>query len=100
MADAQPTITAAPDSAPKADETKLKERVLSGLMDILAPLLWAYVIIKLFVFDVDNYLIARFVPQFEPFLRFKFFFIIGAIAILLATFRSKWVAGAVAFVVF
>ncbi len=57
---------------------------VSGYMfiGIISIFFWVYLPIKLFVYDIDNYLINKYFPAFTWLLNFKFFIFIGAIALL------------------
>jgi hypothetical protein len=57
------------------------------LLDAIGLLVWSYIVVKLFVFDVDNYLVARFTPSIAPLLGYRFLFV-GGIAILLILFSK------------
>lgn len=75
-------------------------RAKPWIPDAIALIFWTYVLIKLFVFDIDTVLVNRFVPGYEPLLRFRFFFFIGGFAILLLSMRSWRLLGWSAYVAF
>ncbi|MFC8068668.1 hypothetical protein [Streptomyces sp. NPDC057293] len=57
------------------------------LLDLIGSAVWIYVIIKLFVFDIDTYLIEEFVPDLAGALDYRFLFI-GGIFVLLVLFSK------------
>jgi len=88
-------INATPDTPPPVvgAQPGMGKRIRAWAWHAFATFVWLYVIIKLFVFDIDNYLIGRFFPNREWLLSFKFFFIIGAIAafiLLLGRYTLFW----------
>lgn len=67
-------------------QSKKKNEILSFLSklirEVLAVLIWGYVITKLFIFDVDNFLVGKLVPEYTWLLTYKFFIIIVVISIV------------------
>lgn len=57
-------------------------------LEIAAPLLWLYVIVKLFIFDIDRYVIAHIASQYIWLLNFKLFIALGIVAICWLTFGN------------
>ena len=45
-------------------------------IEIFSVLFWAYLVVKLFVFDIDFYLIQNYLPQQEWIITYKFFIVI------------------------
>ncbi|MDE2038275.1 MAG: hypothetical protein KGI69_03590 [Patescibacteria group bacterium] len=64
-------------------------KISNILVEILAPLIWIYVFVKIFVFDIDNYLVNRFFPSFASVLDFKFLILLGLLALILVTVKNK-----------
>lgn len=56
-----------------------------GLRDGIATLVWLYVLLKLFVFDIDVYLINQFVPTFSWLVTYKF-------VLFLVVFAALWLS--------
>ncbi len=83
----------------KTPPQTLADKAMGLVVEAVAIFFWLYALIKLFVFDFDNYVVARFFPNYEPLLRLKFLFFIGAIAIVLVVVKSKRLAGACVYVV-
>src|SRR5215207_8408620 len=50
--------------------------------EVLAIFVWGYVITKLFIFDIDNFLVERFIPNYAWLLNYKFFIIIVITSII------------------
>lgn len=74
----------------KKEGKNVKNIILSFLRQSLALLIWAYLIIKLFIFDIDVYLVQKFFPSYEQILNYKFVVIIITLALLLIIFRKKF----------
>jgi hypothetical protein len=58
-------------------------RAVSITMNIAAPLFWLYVVCKLFIFDVDIFLIRSIDPSLIWITDYKFFLLIGLFALIL-----------------
>ena len=76
------------DIEPKATKTGngLGNRFWKGFAKIVLTIVfvvaWLYVIVKLFVFDIDQYVVGKYFPECLWLLNFKFFIFIGIIAIV------------------
>ncbi|WP_159391168.1 hypothetical protein [Streptomyces viridochromogenes] len=57
------------------------------LLDGVGSLVWLYIFVKLFIFDVDNYLIEKFLPGAGSILNYRFLFI-GGLFVLLILFSK------------
>lgn len=79
--------------------TKLKKRK-PLIRDIASILFWAYLIIKLFVFDLDIYLIQKYFPNYSWVIEKKFFIILGILAIIFLIARKKKILQYVLYVLF
>lgn len=71
-----------------------KEKTVVGnfftfLKEIVASLFWIYVLLKLFVFDIDVFLVGKYLPSHVWLLNFKFFILIGTIAIIWLVTKNK-----------
>jgi hypothetical protein len=64
---------------------------LKVVRETLAILFWMYVLIKLFAFDIDIYLINKFLPEYAWLLNFKFFILIGVIALIWLVTKNKYI---------
>lgn len=60
------------------------------LADIAGFLLWLYVFIKSFVFDFDLYLADQFNPSLDAFLKYRFFFFVALVAVIILFYRNYW----------
>jgi hypothetical protein len=64
---------------------------LKAVRETLAILFWMYVLIKVFAFDIDIYLLNKFVPEYAWLLNFKFFILIGIIAFIWLVTKNKYI---------
>ncbi len=80
-------------SQPGPDAKKLPKAGLFHrlIREITALLFWTYLLLKLFVFDVDVYLMSTYLPEYAWLLKFKFFLIIGLIAAFWLFTKSRFV---------
>ena len=77
---------------PKEGPTKKGkfQRFFSGFFrEFIAIFLWGYTTIKLFIFDIDIFLIERFFPRYAWIVQYKFFILIGIAAIVWFTTKNK-----------
>ena len=87
MADSEQVRSNSSAAKPKLT---LRERIAAIAVDVAAPLLWVYAIVKVFVFDVDLYVIRRIAPRFEWLVEYKVFIFLAIVACaLLLGKRSK-----------
>src|SRR5260221_7871211 len=89
----QPQIT--PQEKPKS-----KELFLSYVRNILATIFWLYVILKLFIFDLDTYLIKDYFPGAQWIINFKFFLFLGVITLFWVFTKNINVLGWFLFIIF
>ncbi|OGJ59139.1 hypothetical protein A2635_04225 [Candidatus Peribacteria bacterium RIFCSPHIGHO2_01_FULL_51_9] len=59
--------------------------------ELLAIVFWAYLFIKVFVFDLDNFFFQLYSPDYQWLLHYKFLAIIGMIVLCLIFFGSRQV---------
>jgi len=59
------------------------------IREIIAVVFWLYLLLKVFIFDIDVFLMVRFLPEYTWLLTLKFFILIGAIAIVWLITRNK-----------
>jgi len=57
--------------------------------EIIAAILWLFLIIKVFIFDIDSYIISLINPKFVSILNYKFFILIALIAIVWGILGNK-----------
>jgi hypothetical protein len=67
-------------------------------LDLIAILFWLYAIVKVFVFDVDVYLVSLVSPDFVWLLKYKFLILLGLIVVAMLVTRSLALGLAVAYV--
>jgi hypothetical protein len=65
----------------------VKTTISTVVRELLGLVFWAYALLKVFVFDIDLYLLNATAPQYSWLLSFKFFIIAGSVASLLALVR-------------
>ncbi len=59
------------------------------IREIIAVVFWLYVLLKVFIFDIDVFLIVRFIPEYTWLLTLKFFILIGVVAIVWLITKNK-----------
>lgn len=59
--------------------------------EIIVAVFWLYVLVKLFIFDIDVFLVNKFLPEYTWFLNLKFFILIGVVAILWLITKNKYI---------
>src|SRR5438105_9147932 len=67
-------------------------------LDLIAILFWLYAIVKIFVFDVDVYLVSLASPEFVWLLNYKFLILLGLILVAMLVTRSRALGLAVLYV--
>jgi hypothetical protein len=93
----EPVANALQTIEPKAEATAppqtRSQRAIWFAIEAVAILFWLYALMKVFVFDLDNYLVARFLPSYQHLLAFKFPVLLGVVAVALLLVRKKWLIG-------
>ncbi len=64
--------------------------LLRFLREILSIILWLFIIIKIFLFDFDYYVISNYFPKFTWLVKYKFFIAICLISFLWITLHKKF----------
>jgi hypothetical protein len=64
-------------------------RLIVWVREILAILFWAYAITKLFIFDIDIFLIANLAPNYIWLINYKFFILIGILAVIFLVTKNR-----------
>lgn len=70
-------------------EKTVVDHALTTAREVVAILFWFYVFLKLFVFDIDIFLVQEFAPNYAWLLDFKFFIFVGAIATIWLVTKSR-----------
>jgi hypothetical protein len=79
-----------PDSAkPDAASRRRRRRRLLFFLDSLGAVFWLYVLLKLFVFDVDRYVVERVAPRAVGLLDFRFFGTLGVLLIVAVVVKRR-----------
>lgn len=81
-------------------ENKIIKRLLAILREALSVLFWVYVITKVFVFDIDIFLVNRLSPNYAWLVNYKFFILIGVIAVVWLVTKNKHIVLWMLFVFF
>ena len=68
--------------------------------ELLAITFWVYALVKLFAFDIDIYLINKFLPEYAWILNFKFPIIIVTVAIIWLITKNKHIVSWVLYILF
>lgn len=76
-----------------SQQSKGKKETVSHLRfmvrEFIAIFFWAYVLVKLFIFDADVLLINKLFPNYVWLLNVKFFILVGSIAVIWLITKSK-----------
>ncbi len=67
---------------------KTQKFLSSAFREILAIFIWGYVVTKLFVFDIDIFLLETFSPKYIWIVQYKFFILLGIAAIIWLTTKN------------
>lgn len=83
----EPSVLESEVAAKVSTPPKWGSRIIRYVMEGVAVSFWIYVICKLFIFDLDLYVIHRIDPRLSWIAEYKFFIILGALAFLLLITR-------------
>lgn len=72
-------------------EKTLSDHTHNFALEFFAIFLWSYLLLKVFVFDVDVWLFQKILPEYVWLLNFKSIFILGLIAMSLIVFRNRYI---------
>ncbi|MEV7167804.1 hypothetical protein AB0N60_37745 [Streptomyces microflavus] len=70
-------------------KTKVWPKWKVRLLDTFGSAIWLYITVKLFIFDIDNYLVERFFPGSAGILNYRFLFIGGAFVLLVLFSKGR-----------
>lgn len=88
-----------PPAGEEDKRQRRRRRIAILLLDLFSAAFWIYAILKLFVIDFDQQLVARFAPGTQWLLDYKFFVVLGFLAILVLTTRKlRWLLATLAYV--
>ncbi len=88
-------IVSVPPAAIEATKSSIVRRIV---IEVVAITCWCYALAKLFVFDIDRFLLDRFAPSAIWLLDYKIFFIVGALALIVIFGRRFGALGLASFV--
>lgn len=71
------------------DQQQKNKFIVEIFKNIIAILFWIYVISKLFFFDIDHFIMGKLFPRYEGLLDFKFFILMGVLAVIWLFTRNK-----------
>ncbi len=83
--------SAEPAKVRQKKEVSKTDKILAFVRQIIAILFWFYVLVKLFIFDIDVAIINKFFPEYIKYLNFKILFIIGIISIIWLITKNKYI---------
>lgn len=99
--DSEPSDALTASPAPKPEEkTTWHDIVRSIVWEILAVFGWCYAVTKVFVFDVDTYILHRFAPFAMWVLDYKLLFILGAFSFFIILGKKNLVIQFVVYLLF
>jgi hypothetical protein len=83
----------------KQPRVDLKASLLEKrLAEITSILVWLYLLIKIFIYDIDNYFLKTYLPKFSWVLEYKFFIFLVLLVFLLFMLRTKKFFKLIAFI--
>ena len=71
------------------NKKKPNNRLLFLVREVLAILIWIFVVTKLFIFDIDIFLVEKLSPGHIWLINYKFFILIGIIAIIFLVTKNR-----------
>jgi hypothetical protein len=81
-----------------ASATRKTSPIVKAIRELLGIMFWSLAVIKLFVFDLDIFLVGKYLPSYTWIVDYKFFFLFGGIAFLWLIVPNKIFRGSVAYV--
>jgi hypothetical protein len=85
------TKKAPPDTDEEKRRKARRRRRWIVILDVIGALVWLYVFLKLFVFDVDRAIIEQIAPNALEVLNYRFFFLLAVVALVVLIARRYWV---------
>lgn len=70
------------------------------IREIISITFWSYALIKLFIYDIDTFLIGKYLPAHSWLLNLKFFIIIGLLAVIWLITKNKYILSWSAYILF
>jgi len=80
-----PTIDTQAESTVSPAQPLRVSYTIRGVRELLAILVWLYIVVKLFVFDLDAFVFKTYFPAFAWLLDYKFFIFITIGSVILLT---------------
>ena len=88
------------DAPSKQEGEGLVNTCLNMLSHITALAIWSYATIKLFIYDVVNFVVTNYAPEFSWIIEFRFAIIIASISVGLIVFKKQQVLKFALFLLF
>lgn len=97
-----PASPPADDSQKPQSPTKktLAQYIAQGIREILSVTFWLYALTKIFVFDLDLYIVSQHFPETAWLINYKFFILIGVLAATWAVTKSQNILAWSAYILF
>lgn len=73
----------------KTQDAVVKHRLMKTLREISAMILWAFIVVKVIVFDIDVYVFEKYLPSLRWTLNYRFFALLVLISVVLIGIRKK-----------
>lgn len=87
-------------TGPQTSDEAIGRKLTRWGWHIFATLAWLYLILKVFVFDLDSYLIGTYLPAYAAVPHYKFVIILGILGLSAVFFRRGQIISFVSFVAF
>ncbi len=72
---------------------RLKKRSLAAIRKVVAASFWIYAICKLFIFDIDVFLVNKISPHYMWVVEYKFLILLAAVSTALLVTKNKYLLG-------
>lgn len=82
------------------EKKTVRMKMFKVVRELCTTFFWIYVLVKLFVFDIDYYLMEKIFPNHMYILNYKFIIIIGIIAVFWLFMKNKKVIPFILYIVF
>jgi len=77
------------EKSPTKNGKNISKWLKKTAREIVAVLFWAYIIIKVFIFDFDVLILNKLLPNYAWLLDYKFFILLGILAIIFLISKNK-----------
>lgn len=73
----------------KIQDTVVKHSLMKAVREVTAMILWASIVMKVIVFDIDVYVFEKYLPSLRLALNYRFFALLVLISVVLIGIRKK-----------